>query len=727
MKRSIKPRKVGFVPWLVGVLLVGGALVGVFSLGRSAWLAHLPGVRPGSSEWNGYNSIFDRHPSARAEVLPILRFGTSKEITACIDAQAGGAWRTRWFEAPGYGDSIDVRNLHDRAGFQLRFKKDAPYHDQWRISLSPASAHSERVAQLGAIANELGLVTPATALVRVLSCGSELGVHQQTEWVDDAFVARRGIRGATLVRMGMDPGRPDQQFAQIDADSAERSTLNGVIERALSELQQGNTDPIADLVDEKSALAWLLMAWIDGRDLRAAPVTFTYQWSTARMMPIYEAPIALVAEQQQVPLLNNVLTPLLRRPAFRARFEKQQAELAAQWPAIQQKLAASSGSSQQQWNAGMLNDPRLSASHIGSSHAATWLDRPTVDGPGHATFVHGMALPAVAAVSVEDTLMLAQLMKRYKLTMQGDTIIFPRGKYEINEDLEFPAGKAVLLLQGARLFIAPGRSVSCKGDLYIRGTLRNPVFVRAQNDAAPFGALALVGSGSQQCSISGLYISGGAGAKLAGMPCGGMLTVLGAARTRITASVFQENAAQASLLVDGGELLMSEVRCEDAAKQFIQLEHTRAVLRELTLVGARVNTTNGLLVGTGTVALLGGAATNLNGTAIKATDAAQVLVRRARFAQNATAIHSEARAEVHVEGNTLDGNEVAFSTAGATPGDRIVLYANTLTGNTTDRAPQAAVRERAALEQNTVAVFGVLLNEPPAPVSGAGRKRPTRR
>jgi hypothetical protein len=734
MKRSIKPRKVGVMPWLIGMVLVGALLVGLFSFGKGRVLGGIPGLDIAQREWSLYTRLFDHSPTtADSSALPIIRFGGSNEVPQCAEEQHGGAWRTRWFEGTAYGDSVEVRNLLDQQGWLVRFKKDALYSEQRRMKLVPASHAGLRRKQLATVATELGLLTPGISFVRVLSCGKELGAYQAEEWVDADLLERRGINGASLIKQGLDPSRPDAQFAVIEADSAERTQLRGVLERTLSEVQRGNTDMLAGLVDEKAAMAWLLMAWIDGRDPRDAPVTFTYQWSTGHISPVYQAPAAPSVYRDHGPVLYNLLTPLLRRPSFRARFEQRQAELVAKHAEVQQRLDALTRT----WSSLLAPksghvvgaDPLvLSAEHLADTSAASRLDRELVAGHGHATFLAGMALPPVATGTVEDTAMLALVAKRYKLILQGDSVIFPRGKYLINEDLEFPAGRSVLMLQGARLFLAAGKSVLCKGDLYIRGTMRNPVFVRPQDDDAPFGSLALVGTGSQQCAISGLYISGGAGAKLAGMRCGGMVTVQGAARTVVASSVFQENVADASLLVNGGELQMRDVRCEDGAKEFVRLDHVLAVLREVTMVGAKNRTTTGLHVGTGTVAVVGGVYTALRGKAVLADGAAQVLIRKARLSQNAVAVRSEARASVQVEGNTIDGNDVVFSADPATSGSRITVFPNALSNNTTERDAGSGVSivEKAAIDETVVAPFGIQLNEPAPEEKGARRGRSSR-
>ncbi len=719
----------GLVPWLIGLLLVGGGLVGVFSLGRSAWLKQIPGLSIAPSEWDMYTALFDRHPAAtRLTELPVLRFGPSHEVPECMEDQRGGAWRTRWFEGDGYGDSVEVRNLLDRPGHAVRFKKDALYKEHRRLMLTPAATDAFRAKQLEIIAHELGLITPALGLVRVISCGHDLGAYLQQEWVDQEFVARRGLRGAIVVKMGMDPSRPDAQFPVIEGDSVEQVRLRGRIERALSEVAKGNTDMLAAMMDEKAAAAWALMAWIDGRDLRETRVSLLFDRSTERFVPIYQVPADVSHTGSRRTLVYNLITPLIERPSFRSRFERMQAELATSWPELQQRHAATFTL----WASllGLSDPPGITTTHIANNEAVPYLDRALNAGGGHATFVHGMDLPPLTVGAAPDTAGLARLAKRYKLVLQGDSIIFPRGKYEILEDVEFPAGRSVILLQGARLFMGAGASIVVKGDLFIRGTLRNPVFIRPLEADRPFGVLAVVGGTSQRCSISGLYVSGGAGAKLAGAKYGGMVTVQGAALTSITNSVFQEHGAEASLFVDGSELSMNAVRFEDVARCFVRLDHIRGVIRDPVMVGARSNATTGLSIGMGTVAVLGGTFTGLQGSAISVDGAAQVLVRRVRSSKNAVAVQSTGHAEVHVEGNTLDGNDVAFAVRSDMPGDHLIIYPNRLSENKLERSGDTGFRTETALSEATAALFGVPLTEPTPeavrPTTGRSSRRGAR-
>ena len=112
---------------------------------------------------------------------------------------------------------------------------------------------------------------------------------------------------------------------------------------------------------------------------------------------------------------------------------------------------------------------------------------------------------------------------------------------------------------------------------------------------------------------------------------------------------------------------------------------------------------------------------------VKAGDGAgQVLIRNARLSKNSLAIQSEGRAEVHAEGNTIDGNQVAFRGYAGAGGDRLHIYPNRLTDNQVEREG-AGFKERTALDESTVSVFGVPLQMPTVEEGrGSGRSRRSR-
>ena len=248
MRRSSKPRKLGFWPWVIGILLVGGGLVALFSLTATERMAKDWPLGIDLHEVRAYATVLDRRPVTVGHTQArIFRFGGAKEDAACLDEQPGGSWRTRWFETEGYGDSVEVRHLRDRVGFDIRFKKAALLDGQRRSTLTPAHILDIRAMYLEAVAAQLGVLTPSLSYVRLIGCGRELGVYRRQERVGGRFLERRGLRHASLVTVGLDPDRPDAQFATVKGDSAERAFLRGTLERAYVEASHGNTEPLADL------------------------------------------------------------------------------------------------------------------------------------------------------------------------------------------------------------------------------------------------------------------------------------------------------------------------------------------------------------------------------------------------------------------------------------------------------------------------------------------------
>lgn len=66
------------------------------------------------------------------------RFGGSKKDAACLMDHTGPGWTDRWFEADGYGDSVEVRRLRTvEGGFVVKFKRAEPFRAQRHIVSCP--------------------------------------------------------------------------------------------------------------------------------------------------------------------------------------------------------------------------------------------------------------------------------------------------------------------------------------------------------------------------------------------------------------------------------------------------------------------------------------------------------------------------------------------------------------------------------------------------------------
>lgn len=724
MRRSAKPRRVGFKAWLFGIILIGGALVAFFSFtDRAHQLVDWP-LGISSEELEGYSGLLDRRPVETGGTRAVIyNFGGSAGRDACLLEQRDAKWRTRWFDAEGYGDSVDVRHLLDRAGYEIRFKKAAPFNGLRRMVLVPASANDMRSKYLEMIAGELGLIAPELSFVRLIGCGKELGVFRKEERLDTDLLARRGITDAALITIGLDPTRPDRQFAKLDADSAGRVLLRGKLEQVMAQVEEGNTNGLARWVDEKAAIAWLAMAWIDGRDLAKEPMVLAHQWTTGRLVPLYAPSVHGLADtrRSKPPIAYNPLTPMLRRPEFRARFEKRMAELGTVLPELRERFDAMNkawlpvivGTHEIALATAQVErvEEDLLGARITDSNAATLLDRPLLWGPGHSTFMQGMSIPMTEVVELDEDSAVLPWVKRYKLQVQGDSIIFPRGKYMIDEDLVFPAGRTVVMLQGARLFLGAGNNLVCKGDLLVRGTLRNPVFIRPQEDGAPYGTIAVLGTGSQQVEIAGLYISGGKGATVNGVRHAGMLSIQGAARTVLSASRVEENTAEYAVLINGGPVELEDLNTEQGARAHVRLEHTKGTVRGCSFTSkAGSGAGNGMELSASFIGLFDSRFNGHRGVGLSSTAASQVLVHASTFTACGTAVSTLDGSIVNVADNTFTGNTTVLNAAKdkAETGGRLVLYPNTLTGNERERTIDASstVTTKDSIDMGTLKSFG---------------------
>lgn len=730
MRRSNKVRTIGPKAWLLGVLFVGGGLLALFSLKPADLLPKdWPlGIRP--SEVERYAELFDRRPVEMGnEAIIQYKLTGSQGNGDCIGEQMSAGWTKCLFTAPGYSDSVDVRHVRDRAGLEVRFPVKGRFGGMRRLYLLPSEVGDIQAAYVEILAKELGLITPSVSYVHVNGCGGSLQAYRAEERIDGDLLERRGLTNALPVTISLDPTHPDGQFAKVGGNGEERAQVRGLIERAVTDARSGDLEQLSKLMDHDAVAAWLIMAWLDGRELRAEKVTFAYQWTTGKMQPIYRAPQRewQFHAEDDAPLAPNLLTPLLADPEFRALFEKKHAVLEHMIPELRGRFAtldltwlpvladrsalpfAKTVAMQVQYK---LLDKRLSR-----EGAVEHLDRLTYFGPGHATFLHGMSVPTVTVQVADNGEALASLAKRYKLRQNGDTLVFGRGKYMIEEDLLVPAGTSIVLLEGARLFLAKEVSMVVRGALHVRGTLRNPVFIRPmENDA--FGTFAMLGDGVQQCKVSGLLISGGAGATVAGIKYPGMISVRGAARTTVLNSVLTMEEGETALHIDGGQVQLDGIRFEGGSNAQLVVDRANGTVRDCSFLERTAGrNADGVSANACKLAFDNIRVTGMQGAGIRVGAASQILIRNSRFERNAIAVSAADLSKVHVEGNNFVGNALVFRALHdrGQRGGTLLIYPNEFTDNAKDRNADdvSEILNVAAFDQKVLGLFGIAVEPPP--------------
>jgi len=724
MKRSPE-RRIGLGRWSLGTAVVVVVLFGAFSLVPPTVLEGEWPMRIRPDEVSLYTGLFDRRPRAATAVLvESYHIGASRQQEACLLDQTGPGWKRRWFEAEGYGDSAEVRRSRTtEGGWSVKFEREAPFNTQRRIELIPAGLESMRAKYLEILATELGLLTPEVSFVRVIACGRDLGLYLKEEWVGPEFMEKHGLADAALFEQGFDTERPDHLVPIFEDDMLAAHMVRSSVQQVHNELENGSRDAVSKALDKQAALGWLLLRWLETPgDPFGEEGLFAYRWNTGLIVPIYRR--GRVSDRTQVDTtvaINfNLISALLRTPAGRAMFDARREKLIEQRARLKERFAAadaawlpilagSTSHTTAQARAAAIADELL-IERLDTDPLMA-LDRPMVSGPGWATLVDAGS-PERSLPSSADHGVFPPPSLRLKVLVQHDTVVFPRGKYVIEEDLIIPHGYTVVLEQGARFTIAPGSSVLCQGPLFVRGTARNPVFVRAQQDNAPFGTFAVSCREGDRCEISGLYISGGSGARINGLHHPGMVSIHGASSTTLVSCVVSGSSGEEALDIKGGDVLLKDCVFEDGHAGLVDLDRVTGVVRDCVFKNGRADSSAvGLSVNGSHLLVENCSILGMKDQGSSSGVASQVLMRNNRFEGNRLAIAAKDLSVVYVYGNTFRDNAVVLGAYRKKPiygGARLVLGTNVYEGNARDRDvdPHSSIVQQDSLNADVLKLFG---------------------
>ncbi len=621
----------------------------------------------------------------------------------CLDQVRSSGTNRIWFEAQGYGDSALVKPMPGTpGGYEIIFKDEAPFRGQHGLHIYPAEPGHIRLKYAEAIAAELDLATPAIAYVRVVSCGRELGTYVAEEMVGEGFLARRRVSEAVLFKRSFDPDRPDHLFPAVIGDTAQGPLLRAMLALVMEDAQRERLDKITHVLDEQAAAAWFLMHWLEGApDPLHQENAFAFHWNRGRFTPVHSPSRDLAPRTEvQRPWARNAFTPWLRLPSFQERLQENRQKLVKKMPELERQFAAVDST----WLPVLANehtDAMVSTvadeakqgiySRLKEGDAIAFLDRPMVEGAGMATLMQGQEVAKRYWPTESDMDGVQAIARKYKARLDGDSLVFPRGKYSIDEDLIIPKGYALILLSGARITMAPGTNILCQGSLFVRGTSLNPVFIRPAG--AGYGTVAMMGDGDTPSSIGGLRISGGAGARINGMQHPAMLSIQDASSVRFTECIISGPAGDAALFVHGGTVDMEDMTFLSGK---VELREVHGSVRKSTLQGGTRAGGGGMAAHASRLKVEECRFTGIPGTAFEAADGSRVLVRASHFNQCGTAISAVDLGEVHLVDNQISGNRTAISAERRKPlygGGRIHVYQNDLQRN---------AKERSADEHSTI-------------------------
>ena len=703
MKRSAKPRHIGLKAPLLATLLVAGLVLAFFQLVSPTRLAGTWPLGITQDEVDRYarwtTFPWDRPANA---VAPLWTLGASAGKGACMADHQGRRAHARWFTAGDHADSVRVkRHPEVEGGLILTFRREAPLKGQRRVELLPATATSIRAKYLEILADELGLPVAEVSFVRLASCG-DTATYLKREWMGRVLLEKRMITDALSYRQAFHPWQVTELFPKVPDDTASAQALR----QAWSALQlAGDSALLARslaLVDHDAALSWLLLRWLEGHpDALRTPGHFAYRHEMARIMPLYVPSPGTppLADGIVRPWSVNPFTPLLRDTESRERFLAQRARLVEERWRIRERFAAADEAwlpllangvplELVQRRARRMQEELLDGRLLDGDPVADQ-DRKLVPGAGMATFVQGAASAQGAAAGAGQEEQLFARLKRMKVQRVGDTLVFPRGRYILEEDLLIPPGIDVVVQKGARFELGPGVNVLVRGGLTVQGTAINPVFVRAQQDNSPYGTFAVAGDGRSQVRISGLRMSGGSEGFVAGMYHSGMLSVRGAAFTAMKGCVIGGSRGEDAVNIKGGRVMVEDCEFLEGFADLLDIDVAEGVVRGCTFrTPGTDGNGDGLDVSGATLLVERSRFLDMRDKGLSVGEGSNVLVRNNRFERNTMGIAVKDLSVAHVVDNVFLGNRTALAVYRKKPilgGGTLHLYTNVFQDNAQER------------------------------------------
>ncbi|HMN06548.1 MAG TPA: hypothetical protein PKD45_12545 [Flavobacteriales bacterium] len=645
MRRG-KRSKINGQAWLFGLAVPGVALFMLFSLlPYDKMVGQWPlGIRQG--EVMAFQELFDHRPGQHVEGhAEILSLNANGERSATLATEH--AERQAAMQATGPGS------------FTLHFTSSSP-DEAAAMAFVAADLPSLVVLYAQAVADSLPIMAPPVSLVKLQRDGRKGEPYLVQELVTPEYILKHAPVSMTLV------GRDGTISPEDRSVPAPMDTIG----------KDNGTSPFrADRFDTSATAALGLLAIAEDREpLLRGQAGAMYDRVVGGITPLY-AMKGAQADADAPQELQEAFRAAMGSVADQARIMRLAKQLHADSALWAQRLLAIDSAAV----------PVLAKGrNIGLVQAEVdrtrelFLQR--LFHPEVERFI-GQPAPVQAPRAVALDPWLAQFRSG------KDTLRFVRGKYDIDHDLVVPAGMAIVLEKGTRWFMAPGVSVVVNGELHMRGTDVNPVFIRPQDAAAPWGCIAVNGTGRTRVRIQGLRISGGSDLLAEGVYHGGMLSFIGADVT-IANSSMEEAFGAATVSVKRGTLHLSDSYFAAAHGSYVRLTEVKGAMERCGFGQPdRASATDGraalslrasqmqikgctvvdmpftaLRLGRGSKADMSGMRFTGNGTAIMALDGSSAQVVRSEFTGNKKVfvLRSEhpllGGAEVKEEGNSYSSN-----------------------------------------------------------------------
>ena len=300
-------------------------------------------------------------------------------------------------------------------------------------------------------------------------------------------------------------------------------------------------------------------------------------------------------------------------------------------------------------------------------------------------------------------------------------ITLARGAHDVTDDLLFPPGYDVVIEDGTDLRLGPGVVMLVRGGLTMAGSAEHPVTIRPIDAGQPFGAVAVLGDGSQRTSIRHLDLSGGSDAWVRGARFSGALSIHYQRDVEISHAAIHGNHGNAGLSVTYASGLLADSAVSGNRAAQIDLNYFDGVVRGNRLAGSDVDRTDrGMNVTGSRLVATNNEVSGFVDTAVRVAESSDVLFAANTWRDNglALAVTDLSTVYVHADNvfsaNVLDVSAVLHKDhfGGAT----VVLAGETDSGGwsvETDRLSSVVHVARTVIEQLRPATI------PPAGVMSA--------